>query len=148
MSILQFWIGVAAETIVARAVDGGFAELNRGKAGPLERMREGDGVAFYSPRTDASRSPPVQAFTAIGRVAGGAIFQGTAQGETSTFRRAVQYLPAKPAPIKPLIDELAFIRNKTHWGAPFRFGVVRVDARDFGRIAAAMGRDFEADFHA
>ena len=28
----------------------------------------------------------------------------------------------------------------------FRFGVVRVPAEDFARIAAAMGRDFSADF--
>ena len=80
--------------------------------------------------------------------AGGAIFHGPVQGEASPFRRAVQYLPATPAPIKPLIDELAFIRNKAYWGAPFRFGFVRIDARDFGRIAAAMGRNFETDFPA
>ena len=51
-----------------------------------------------------------------------------------------------PAPIRPPIDALTFIRSKTHWGAAFRFGVVRVPAEDFARIAAAMERDFGADF--
>jgi hypothetical protein len=62
------------------------------------------------------------------------------------FGLAVDYLPATPAPIRPLIDALTFIRSKTHWGAAFRFGVVRVPAADFARIAAAMGRDFGTDF--
>ena len=49
------------------------------------------------------------------------------------------YLPAQPAPIKPLIAQLSFIRSKTHWGAAFRFGMLRVPEVDFALIAAAMG---------
>jgi hypothetical protein len=45
-----------------------------------------------------------------------------------------------------LIDALSFIRSKAHWGAAFRFGVVRVPESDFALIAAAMGRSFAADF--
>ena len=41
--------------------------------------------------------------------------------------------------MRPLIDELSFIRSKAHWGAAFRFGVVRVPEADFALIAAAMG---------
>src|SRR4029079_10009386 len=52
----------------------------------------------------------------------------------------------RDAPIKPLIEELSFIRSKTHWGAAFRFGFLRVPEPDFARIASAMGRDFAADF--
>ncbi len=35
-----------------------------------------------------------------------------------------------------------------HWGAAFRFGYLRVPEADFAKIAAAMGRDFAADFDA
>jgi len=49
-------------------------------------------------------------------------------------------------PIKPLLPGLSFIRNKEHWGAAFRFGVVRVPRDDFSPIAAAMGRDPDVDF--
>ena len=52
---------------------------------------------------------------------------------------AVTYWPAHEAAIKPLIESLSFIRSKQHWGAAFRYGVVRVPAEDFARIAAAMG---------
>ena len=62
------------------------------------------------------------------------------------FRRHAEFLRASPAPIRPLIDSLTFIRSKLHWGAAFRFGHLRVPAEDFARIVAAMGRDFSADF--
>ena len=55
------------------------------------------------------------------------------------FRRAARYEPAQPAPIRPMIDSLAFIRSKSHWGAPLRFGFLQVSVADFACIAEAMG---------
>ena len=89
----------------------------------------------------------MQAFTAIGRVRAGEIFQAESDG-IRPFRRGVEYLPAQAAPIKPMLDSLSFIRSKEHWGAAFRFGFLRVPEEDFARIAAAMGRDFARDFGA
>jgi EVE domain-containing protein len=146
MSTRNYWIGVVAKNHVDRGVAGGFTQLNTGKAGPLERMRPGDGFVFYSPRTEHPYGPPLQAFTAIGRVGAGAIFQGEGEDGLRPFRRGVEYLPAQPAPIKPMLESLSFIRNKEYWGAAFRFGFLRVPEEDFARIAAAMGRDFARDF--
>jgi hypothetical protein len=140
----SYWIGVVSKDHVERGVAGGFTQLNHGKAGPLERMRPGDGFIYYSPREEHPYGPPVQAFTAIGRVSAGEIFQADEDGRP--FRRSVQYLPANAAPIKPMIDALSFIRNKEFWGAAFRFGFLRVPEEDFARIAYAMGRDFSRDF--
>jgi hypothetical protein len=141
-----FWIGVVSRNHVAIGVAGSFAQVNHGKAGPLERMREGDGFIYYSPRTEHPDGPPLQAFTAIGRVRDGVVSQFDAGGGFRPYRRAVDYFAAQEAPIKPLLPDLSFIRSKTHWGAAFRFGIVRVPADDFARIAAAMGRDFARDF--
>jgi EVE domain len=146
MTTRNYWIGVVSKAHVEAAVAGGFTQLNYGRAGHLERMREGDGFVFYSPRTDHQDGDRVQAFTAIGRIANGAIFQGEPAEGIAPFRRTAAYFPAHDAPIKPLLDSLTFIRNKDHWGATFRFGAVRVPAEDFARIAAAMGRDFATDF--
>ena len=148
MNLRQYWIGVVSKDHVSIGVAGGFTQLNHGKAGPLERMRPGDGFAFYSPRTDHPDGAPLQAFTAIGRIAGGEIFQAEQSEGFRPFRRAIEYLPTHDAPIKPLIGDLTFIRNKQHWGAAFRFGFLRVPEEDFARIAAAMGRDFSVDFAA
>ena len=141
----NYWIGVVSRNHVERGVAGGFAQLNHGKAGPLERMNPGDGLVYYSPRTDFPSGEAVQAFTAIGRVATGSIFQAD-DPDATCFRRDMHYLPAAEAPIKPLLEELSFIRSKDHWGAAFRFGFLRVPEEDFARIARAMGRDFGRDF--
>jgi hypothetical protein len=140
------WIGVVSMDHVCLAVAGGFVQLSHGKAGPLERMRAGDAFAFYSPREAYPDGAPLQAFTAIGRIGHGAIHQVDQGNDLHPFRRLVSYLPAHEAPIRPLLADLSFIRSKTHWGAAFRFGIVRVPEADFARIAAAMGRDFAADF--
>ncbi len=139
-------IGVVSKDHVDRAMAGGFAQINHGKAGPLERMRAGDGFAFYSPRTSYPDGDPVQAFTAIGRVRTGAVYQAEMEDGFRPFRLDVDFLAADAAPVKPLLPELTFIRSKTHWGAAFRFGVVRVPAGDFAVIAAAMKRSFATDF--
>jgi len=62
----RYWIGVVGSDHAAAAVAGGYAQLNHGKAAALERMRAGDGFAFYSPRTTHPDGDPVQAFTAMG----------------------------------------------------------------------------------
>ena len=62
------------------------------------------------------------------------------------FRLDVDFFAGVEAPVKPLLQELSFIRSKTHWGAAFRFGVVRVPRADFAVIATAMKRSFAEDF--
>jgi hypothetical protein len=126
-------------------VAGGFTQLNHGKAGPLERMRAGDGFAFYSPRTAYPDGAPLQAFTAIGRIRNGNVYQAAGE-DFRPFRLDVDYFAAQDAPVKPLIERLSFIRSKMHWGAAFRFGYLRVPEADFAIIAAAMSRNFVEDF--
>lgn len=146
MAERRYWIGVASRDHVETAVADGFVQLNHGKAGPLERLQPGDGFAFYSPRATYPRGPMLQAFTAIGRVADGPIYETQASGAIQAFRRPAAYLNATPAPIKPLLEQLTFIRSKASWGAAFRFGLARVPRDDFATIAAAMGRDPDTDF--
>ena len=57
------------------------------------------------------------------------------------YRVDVRFLKVKvrEAPIRPLIDSLSFIKSKTHWGAAFRFGYLKIPAEDFKLIAASMG---------
>ena len=146
MAECRYWIGVASHDHVETAVSDGFVQLNHGKAGPLERLRPGDGFAFYSPRATYPRGPMLQAFTAIGRVADGPIYETQATDAGQAFRRPAAYFDATPAPIKPLLEHLTFIRSKANWGAAFRFGLARVPRDDFAAIASAMGRDPDVDF--
>jgi hypothetical protein len=142
----NYWIGVVSKDHVDIGTAGGYTQLNHGKAAPLERMHAGDGFVFYSPRTAYPNGEPLQAFTAIGRIRTGIVYQGDGAGGFRPFRLDVDYLPAQPAAIKPLIEQLSFIRSKTRWGAAFRFGIVHVPDTDFALIAAAMGRSLAGDF--
>jgi hypothetical protein len=135
----NFWIGVVSHSHVRLGVAGGFIQLSHGKKAPLQRLRAGDGLVMYSPRTDYPGGEPLQAFTAIGVVISSEIYQVEMSPDFHPYRVDVRFLECHEAPIRPLIDELSFIRSKDHWGAAFRFGQVRIPAEDFRLIAAAMG---------
>jgi hypothetical protein len=141
-----YWIGVVSRAHVQLGVKGGFMQLNHGKHAPVRRLKAGDGLIMYSPRLEYPDGDPCQAFTAIGRVETGEIYQVEMAPDFRPFRVDVKFFKAKDAPIKPLIEQLSFIRSKQHWGAAFRFGLVRVPEHDFAAIAAAMGRSFDEDF--
>jgi hypothetical protein len=142
----RYWIGVVSREHVMIGVKGGFIQLNHGKRAPLQRLSAADGVVFYSPRTSYPDGEPLQSFTAIGRVKTGDVYQVEVTSRFKPFRADVELLKAKEAPIRPLIDRLSFIKDKSHWGARFRFGHLSIDEVDFALIAAAMGRDFKKDF--
>ena len=144
MSERRFWIGVVSREHVVRGVEGGFAQLCHGKAAPLRKMRAGDWLVYYSPGERREKGAPVQAFTAIGRVREGEAYTFRMSDDFIPFRRDIEYLAAAPAPIRPLIPELSFIRDKTHWGGAFRFGHLSVPEDDFRRIAGAMGVELDA----
>ena len=132
------WICVASANHVRRGVAGGFMQVNHGKRAPLARMRPGDGVAYYSPTETFGEKDWLQAFTAIGTVAAGDPYLFDMGGGFVPFRRDVIWDPAQTTAIRPLLPALALTAGHNHWGQVFRFGVVRISAADFHKIAAAM----------
>jgi len=139
----QFWIGVVSREHVRLGVKGGFIQLGHGKKAPVQRLHAGDALVMYSPRTAYPDGAPLQAFTAIGVVSTGKVYQVQMTEDFKPYRVDVSFLKAKEAPIKPLIDALSFIKSKTHWGAAFRFGQIKIPAEDFKLIAKAMGVESE-----
>jgi hypothetical protein len=140
-AVPQFWIGVVSRSHIERGVAGNFLQLNHGKRAPVRRFRSGDGVAIYSPRTTYPDGEPLQAFTAIGTIVSGEVYQVEMSADFKPYRIDVRYEPCREAPIAPLIATLTFITSKTHWGAAFRFGQLRIPSADFAVIARAMGCD-------
>jgi len=145
----QFWIGFVSREHVRLGVKGGFIQLGHGKAAPVQRLHARDALVIYSPRTSYPDGEPLQAFTAIGVVSTAKVYQVEMTKEFKPYRVDVRFLKAKEAPIKPLIDALSFIKSKTHWGAAFRFGQIKISAKDFKLIAKAMGveSDFQRNAH-
>jgi hypothetical protein len=141
----RYWIGVASYEHVRRGVEGGFAQLNHGKAAPMRRMATGDWLIYYSPREQREGGASVQAFTAIGQLAGDEMTEVAMTESFTAARRTVNWAPAHPAPIRPLLESLSFIRNPERWGMTFRSGHLEISEGDFQRIAAAMGAEAGAD---
>lgn len=134
----QFWIGVVSREHVKRGAEGGFIQLNHGKKAPLQHLKAGDGLVMYSPRTTYPKGNPLQCFTAIGKVKTRELYQVTLTADFEPYRVAVDFLECQQAPIRPLIEQLSFIKDKTRWGAAFRFGHLQIPEADFHLIAAAM----------
>jgi len=142
--VTSFWVGVASRDHVMIGRAGGFCQLGHGKRVPLDRLKPGDRLIYYSPRTQIEGGEPVQAFTAIGEVLDGPPRQ-VDMGQVrmgkgfKPFRRDVRYFAASDAPIRPLLERLAFTRGKPSWGYVLRRGLFAIDADDYRLIAKAMG---------
>src|SRR5215468_2663414 len=142
----QFWIGVVSRAHVLLGVAGGFAQLHHGKRAPLKQLHAGDGLIFYSPRLSYPDGEPCQRFTALGVVTTGEMYQWEMDEGFRPYRIDIAYLPCHDVSIQPLIAQLSFIKDKTRWGAAFRFGSLRVPAQDFAVIAQQMGCDVSQTF--
>lgn len=140
----NYWVGVVSRSHVWIGVRGGFIQLNHGKKASIQRLKAGDHLVMYSPRTEYPSGEPLQAFTAIGTVVSGKVYQVEMSPDFKPYRVDVDFLPCSEAPIRPLIDRLSFIKDKTHWGAAFRFGNLSVPEADFRLIAMAMGHSLDA----
>jgi hypothetical protein len=138
MAEKRYWNIVASRDHVERGLSGGFIQANHGKAAPLKRMRPGDGVIFYSPKKTWDGSEKLQAFTAIAEVVGEEVYSVDMGDGFVPARRKVKFLPCREVSLAPLVQSLAFIRNKTNPGAIFRFGFFEIPPGDYEKIAGQM----------
>lgn len=134
----SYWIGVVSASHVQRGVSGGFAQMCHGKSAPLRRMKAGDWLVYYSPRTEMGDGEPLQAFTAIGRVMDDFVYEYAMSATFVPYRRNIEYVPCREARIAGLLDELSFTCGKRNWGYPFRTGHFEINREDFMTIAEAM----------
>lgn len=139
----KYWIGVASREHVMRGVEGGYAMLSHGKRAPLEKMEAGDYLIYYSPRERSEDKEPLQKFAAIGKIKEGETYQVKMCDDFEPFRKDVHFLKCEEAEIRPLIEELDFIKDKKSWGYAFRFGHIEISDKDFLLIARAMEADIQ-----
>jgi EVE domain len=132
------WLNTISRDHVKRGVEGGFTQAGHGKTSGLKRLSAGDGLVFYSPKTSLQSGEPLQAFTAVGRVADEELYQVELAPGFVPWRRNVEFFTCVETPIKPLIDELTFIKDKQRWGYVFRFGLFEIPCEDFELIKRTM----------
>lgn len=141
------WIAVASAEHARRGRDElkpGFMQVGHGKLSGLRRMQPGDRVAYYSPSVVHGVNDSLQSFVSIGIVLPREPYEFDMGGGFVPWRRDVAYVPAQEAAIRPLLDTLEFIEDRTRWGYKFRFGLFKVSDHDLKLIATAMQADLKA----
>ena len=134
----RYWIGVVSKNHVERGTREGIAQVCRGKAAPLKRMKQGDWLIYYSPKLTFEGKDPLKCFTAIGQLTDDEVYSFEMAPGFKPFRRKVAYKPCREVSILDLIEKLSFIKNKKSWGAVFRFGLVEIPKDDFDLISKRM----------
>ncbi len=142
----QYWMGVVHRDHALRGVSQGIAQTNHGAKFGVARMRPGDGFLYYSPKDIYPDGHSLRAFTAIGVVAPGEVWQGSAMmgpgSEVRPWRRKVDWDEAAvEVPITPLLDVLDLTRGIRNWGLQLQKGHLPLSERDFQIIAREMGSD-------
>ncbi|HEY2810990.1 MAG TPA: EVE domain-containing protein [Rhabdochlamydiaceae bacterium] len=138
----RYWIGVASQEHVQRAIEGGFAQVCHGKIGTLKYMSQGDGLIYYSPTFTFGGKDVCRCFTAIGTIDEGDPYTFEMSPDFIPWRRDVTFFKSKDVPITSLLEKLTLIKDKKKWGLPFRRGSFEIPGRDFELIAKNM-RVFE-----
>jgi DNA-binding MarR family transcriptional regulator/predicted RNA-binding protein len=133
-----YWVSTISRDHVRLSVEGGFTQAGHGKASGLKRLKADDWLVYYSPKTSLRDGEPLQAFTAMGRVADEELYQVEQAPGFTPWRRNIEFVRGTEAPIRPLIDQLSFIKDKRRWGYMFRAGLFKIPQEDFAVISRAM----------
>ncbi|MBU2670158.1 EVE domain-containing protein [Actinoplanes bogorensis] len=134
----RFWVSTVSLDHVEAAARGGFTQADHGANTRLRRLRPGDHIVYYSPRTQIRGGDPVRKFTALAVVTGDEPYQVTMSEDFHPWRLDCRFEPSTPVEAKPLAPELSFITDPEHWGMPFRRGLFTIPEADFRTIAARM----------
>jgi hypothetical protein len=142
----HYWMGVVHRDHALRGVSQGIAQTNHGAKFGVARMKAGDGFLYYSPKDVYPDGHSLRAFTAIGLVAPGEVWQGAAamssESDFRPWRRKVDWHEAAAeAPITPLLDVLELTRGIRNWGLQLQKGHLPLSEHDFRIIAHEMGAD-------
>lgn len=134
------WIAVISADHAATAARDGFFACSHGDGRAVARPAQGDRFAFYAPRERMGAGEIVQAFVALGEILDSAPEPTPRRmGDGEAWVRRAAYLPVRRAPVRPLLERLAFARGRgSHWGMAFRRGLFAVGEEDFAVIEAAL----------
>lgn len=132
-----FLIG-ASKDHVLKGVEGGFAQAGHGRKDYIGKPSKGDWIIYYSSKNKFEDTKPLQKFTAIGQVIDEEPYQSNTSANFKPYRRKVDFQESNEAEIRPLLDQLSFIKNKKKWGFYLISGFREISKEDFTIIKKAM----------
>ena len=138
---MRYWLGVASKDHVALGVADGFCQLCHGKKAPLQRMRRGDHILYYSPKQAFRSNQPCQAITACGVVAGDEVYRHEMFPGFVPYRRDIDWrTPVREVPL----DVLRTLPGWSDVAPKLRFGHVELPPELFQAIQEYMLSDDES----
>ncbi len=138
MPVTKYFLISASRDHVLKGMKGGFAQSGHGKRDNISKLSKGDWVVYYSAKDKFEDKTPYQKFTAIGQVSDDEPYQPDNNPAFKPYRRNVTYVNAHEAGIRPLIENLQFIKNKIRWGFYLISGFRELSKQDFTTIQHAM----------
>ena len=134
----KYFLICASRDHVLKGVEGGFAQAGHGRKDLMGKPSKGDWPVFYSAKDTLEKGKPLQKFTAIGQVIDEEPYQPDANGNFKPYRRNVEFKKAAETEIRPLLEQLSFIKNKKSWGFYLISGFCEIPEDDFNVIKSAM----------
>lgn len=132
-----FLIGASGDHVLT-GVQGGFAQAGHGRKDLMSKPAKGDWIVYYSSKDVFENGRLLQKFTAIGQVTDGEPYQPDNNTNFKPYRRHVDYKKSSETEIRPLLDQLTFIKNKKRWGFYLISGFREISSEDFNVIKKAM----------
>jgi EVE domain len=110
---IRYWINTVSKDHLSIGLAGGFTQANHGKIARLKPLKRGDWIIFYSPKTSLT-GDTLQAFTALGQISDDEPYQFQMTSSFHPWRRTLDFKACQETPIRPLLEELHFIKDKQH----------------------------------
>ncbi|UVO11264.1 EVE domain-containing protein [Mycobacterium sp. SVM_VP21] len=128
------WVIVASRDHARRGLRDGFVMANHGKRAPLARMKIGDGIFIYSPKTAFPDGEPFRAIAIVGKITGEAPEPSAAI--PGGFRLAASLREISPLPLSRIRDQFPVNR--------VRFGCFSLSSEQSAAIWALVDEGSEA----
>lgn len=136
--ITKYFLICASRDHVLKGVAGGFAQAGHGRKDLMSKPSKGDWLVFYSAKDEYEHGKPLQKFTALGQVVDEEPYQPDANENFKPYRRAVAFEKVAETEIRPLLEQLSFVKSKKRWGFYLISGFHELSKEDFDVIQSAM----------
>ncbi len=136
--MIKYFIICASRDHVTKGVKGGFAQAGHGRKDLMSKPSKGDWIVFYSSKDNFENGKSLQKFTAIGQVVDEEPYQPDTKENFKPYRRNVAFKKVKETEIRPLLEQLTFIKNKKSWGFYLISGFREISKEDFNVVKSAM----------
>ena len=134
----KYFLICASRDHVLKGVKHGFAQAGHGRKDYMSKPSKDDWVVFYSSKDKFEDGRPLQHFTAIGQITDDEPYQPAGSTNFKPYRRNVKFKDCHEAGIRPLLEQLSFIKNKKRWGFYLISGFRELSKEDFNLIKNAM----------